>query len=301
MLPHELVSKYLTPELKGLLIHKLNSRSLGQLRIAKLLGVSQPMVSKYLSTSPAEYLKRLGNLGLDLDEVTRITDLLAENLVSGKHEEYFRLLNTYVNSILKRGQLCPHHRKVSPTISKDCNICLRLFEEIEDPYVDEVKAAYGILTLHPRGFEIVPEVGMNIVAAPPNADSYRDIVGFSGRIIKTDNKIVAAGEPTRGGSRHTANVLLTVMSRFPSIRSTIVIKYDKHCIEKLRNAGLKVVMSGPHSSVNEFLSSLSKLVSDLDREPDVIADAGGLGIEPVMYVFSGSALNAVKKALTCIE
>lgn len=301
MLPHELVSKYLTPELRGLLIHKLNSRGLGQLRIAKLLDVSQPMVSKYLSTSPAEYLERLGRLGLDVDEVVRITDLLVENLAGGKRQEYFKLLNTYVNSILKRGQLCPYHRKVSPSISKDCDVCLRMFEEIEDPYVEEVKAAYEILTLHPRGFEIIPEVGMNIVAAPPNAVSYRDVVGFSGRIIKTDNKIVAAGEPSRGGSRHTANVLLTVMRRFPNIRSTVVIKHDKHCIEKLRNIGLKVVTSGPHSSADEFFNSLGKLVSNLDREPDVIADAGGLGIEPVMYVFSGSALNAVKKALACIE
>ncbi|MEM0014223.1 MAG: thiamine-phosphate synthase family protein [Zestosphaera sp.] len=301
MLPHELVSKYLIPELRGLLVHRLNERGLGQLRIAKLLNVSQPMISKYLSTSPTEYLKRLSRLGLDMNEVVRIADLLTENLVNGKHQEYFKLLNTYINSLLREGHLCDYHREVSPSIPKDCNVCLRMFEEIEDPYVEEVKAAYEILSLHPRGFEIIPEVGMNIVSAPPNAENYRDVVGFSGRIIRTNGKIAVAGEPARGGSRHTANVLLTVMRRFPKLRSTIVIKYDRRCIEKLHDMGLKVVKSGPHSSVEEFFRTLDGLVGSLDREPDVIADAGGLGIEPVVYVFSGSAINAIKKALACIE
>ncbi|MEM2020973.1 MAG: thiamine-phosphate synthase family protein [Zestosphaera sp.] len=301
LLPHELVAKHVVPELRGLLVHRLNDKGFGQLRIARSLGISQPMVSKYLSVSSSEYLDRLSSLGLDAGEVLRTMDILAECLLSGKYYDYFKLLNTYLNSILKDGLLCNYHKRLSSLVPKSCDLCFKAFERAEDPYVEEVRTAYELLSLHPRGSDIIPEVGMNIVAAPPNAGNFKDVVGYSGRIVRINNKVFAVGEPIRGGSKHTANVLLTVMRRFHGVRSTVVVKYDRSCIEKLLNSGLNVVETGPHSSVEDFFTSLEDMLYKLSKEPDVIADAGGLGIEPVVYVFSGSAINAVKKALKCVE
>lgn len=196
--------------------------------------------------------------------------------------------------------LCEAHKRVSSTVPANCDVCFKLFEEVRDPYVEEVKAAYEILCLHPKATEIIPEVGMNIVSAPPNAKSFRDVAGFSGRIVKSDNRVIAAGEPIKGGSRHTANVLLKVMSKFPRVRSAIAIKYDEGCINKLSSANLKVVRTGPHKSIDEFFTTLEGCFK-VSEEPDVIADAGGLGIEPVLYVFSTSAIKALEKALICVE
>ena len=301
MLPHDLVSELVIPELRGLLAHKLSERGFGQLRISKLLGISQPMISKYMSVSHTEYLKRLEGLGLDVDEVSRVVEILVEKLASNNQREYLELVSSFLNSILRRGLLCEAHKRVSSTVPANCDICFKLFEEVRDPYVEEVKAAYEILCLHPKATEIIPEVGMNIVSAPPNAKSFRDVAGFSGRIVKSDNRVIAAGEPIKGGSRHTANVLLKVMSKFPRVRSAIAIKYDEGCINKLSSANLKVVRTGPHKSIDEFFTTLEKVVSRLSEEPDVIADAGGLGIEPVLYVFSTSAIKALEKALICVE
>lgn len=301
LIPHDLVSEFVIPELRGLLAHKLRERGLGQLRISKLLGISQPMISKYMSVSYSEYLRRLEDLGLDVNEVARTIEILVEKLVNDNYREYLELTSSFLNSILRRGLLCKIHKKVSPVVPRDCEVCFKIFEVVSDPYVEEVKVAYEILSFYPRGHEIVPEVGMNIVSAPPNARNFRDVVGFSGRIVRSGDRVVAVGEPMRGGSEHTANVLLRVMSRFPEIRSAVAIKYDERCVKKLSAAGLNVVKTGPHKSIEEFFVSLERVVNELSKEPDAIADAGGLGIEPVIYVFSLSAINAVKKALTCVE
>lgn len=301
LIPHELVNELVVSELRGIVAHRLRERGFGQLKIAKLLGISQPMVSRYISVGFHEYLERLRRLGLDPSEVLRVVDMLVEKLVSGDYYEYLRLLSSFVNSLLKRGSLCDAHRKSAPLIPSNCDLCFKLFEEVTDPYVEEVRIAYELFSLHPRGHEIVPEVGMNIVSAPPSSSDLRDVVGFSGRIICVHNKVVAAGEPVRGGSKHTASVLLKVMRKFPNIRSAVVIKYSHECLQKLVSAGLYVVRTGPHSSGAELFTVLEKTVESLQKEPDVIADAGGLGLEPVMYVFAVNAVRAVKKALICSE
>lgn len=289
------------PELRGLLTHKLSERGLGQLRISKLLGISQPMISKYMNVSYSEYLKRLEDLGLDVDEVVRIVEILVEKLISNDYNEYLKLTSSFLNSILRKGLLCKTHKRISPIVPRDCEVCFKIFEETADPYVEEVKVAYEILSFYPRGHEIIPEVGMNIVSAPPNARDFRDVVGFSGRIIKSGDKVIAVGEPIRGGSKHTANVLLKVMKKFPEVRSAVVIKYDENCVMKLSSAGLNIVKTGPHASIDEFFISLEKKVNELNEKPDAVADMGGLGIEPVIYVFSLSAIEAVKKAFLCVE
>lgn len=301
MLPHELASKLVVPELRGIIAYKLRDRGLSQLRIARLLGVSQSMVSRYSSIPPSRLYERLRRIGLDEGEVNRVVDVLVLKLVSGSYQGYLSLLSSYINTVLRRGLLCGIHRRISPSVPKDCDVCTRLFVEMVDPYVEEVRTAFEILSLHPRGHEIVPEVGMNIVSAPPDASDFRDVVGFPGRIIRVYNRVVAVGEPIRGGSRHTANVLLRVMRRFPSSRSVVVIKYSSECVHRLASAGLNIVKTGPHSSEQEFFATIERTVVSLEKEPDAIADSGGLGMEPVVYVFAVSAVDAVKKALICVE
>jgi len=45
---------------------------------------------------------------------------------------------------------------------------------------------------------ILPEVGTNIVMAPPKATSLSEVVALTGRIIKVENRAVGVGEPKSG-------------------------------------------------------------------------------------------------------
>ena len=97
---------------------------------------------------------------------------------------------------------------------------------------------------------------MNIVSAHPNASTINDVAGFTGRIVKVGKTVVAVGDPTLGGSKHTAEVLLTVMKKYRQYRAAVVIRYSEECVEKLSKLNHKVVKSGPHENPLKFFEDL---------------------------------------------
>lgn len=301
MLPHELVGRYIAPEMKGLIAHFLNDKGLGQFKIAKIMGISQPMVNKLLSKPKEYYYEKLEKAGIARGEIERIIELSGALLYEGKKLEYIDVLSSYYNSLLKTGKLCEFHRKLFPGIPLECDICMRIFHISSDPLVEEVKSAIRLLQTKPFSYKLIPEVGSNIVVADTLASNPEEVVGVSGKIVAVGDKVVPLGEIIRGGSKHTSSILLTVKNKFPSQTAAFVSKFDEKCIEILRNKGFQVVFVGPHKSLEELFSDLEKAISHLTASPDAIADMGGPGIEPVIYIFGRSATEAVKKAFSCFE
>lgn len=301
LLPHEIVSKYLAPNFRGLIAHNLVERGLGQFKIAKLMGLSQPMINKLLNKPTEYYYGQLESLGLSKDDVKRIVELAAFNLYKGKRFEYLTQISSYFNLILKEGRVCNLHRSVSPEVPPDCDLCQKLFQVVSDPIVEEIKASFQILISEKDAFKIIPEVGSNIVASPYNSISTEDIAGFSGKIVKVGEKIIALGDPVKGGSKHTANVLSIVKKKFPHINSAFVIKFSEECLNTMKKIGYNVITVGPHKDLSMQMRDLESALESTSMQPDAIADLGGLGIEPVIYVLSFSATEAVKKAFVCLQ
>ena len=300
MIPHELVSKYVIPYLRGLVASQLIEEGVSQVAISKLLGITQPMVRKYLSSGRKYFVVKLKEAGIPEDEIEAIAKVLANTALRGGKYDLYRVFSQIVNSILSRLLLCDFHRSIDPSVPKDCNLCSILFPQVTDPYIEDVKAAFKLLQSISKACTLVPEVGMNIVRASPNASRPEDVVGFTGRIIKVSSKLVAVGEPTYGGSKHTATVLLTIRDKWPSINAIVVIKYDEGFVERFERLGLRLLFSGPHKKREEFFSDLRRSIEGAEKVPDVIVDYGGVGLEPVIYVLGESAVEAVRKALLVI-
>ncbi len=300
MLPHEFVSKYLIPHLRSLIANSLSQKGLSQLKIAKLLNVSQPMVSKYLSEGPDPALGKLLSVGISREEAESVASLLAEILIKGQISDYMRVFTSYVNSVLARGILCEKHRSLIPALPKNCSLCSSLFSSPTDPLIEEVKHAYEIIAALPGIYELVPEVGMNIVAATPDAKSLADIAGFTGRIVRVGKTIMAVGQVARGGSRHTAQVLLTLMKHWSEVRACAVIKHDPACVEKLRSLGYNVVEVGPHKSPQHVIKDIDEAVKNLRTPPNAIVDKGAHGLEPVIYVIGKSAMELAEIIGKCL-
>ena len=299
MLPHELVARYLAPGLRALVAHRLRARGLGQERIARLLQVSQPMVSRYLRRSQEAVLEELRGYGVDPGEALAVAEALAAKLARGDIEGYLALAAGYANSVLARGGLCRIHieRHGAPP---GCDVCTRLFQAPRDPYVEEVLEAVKLFTSAPGSAELIPRVGSNIVAARPGAESVADIVGLSGAIVRASGRAVVVGAPVYGGSGHTAKVLLLYHRRWPGVRAAVVIRYTPSCLAALRRGGLRVYEAGPHhGGEEELLRDLARLAGEAAEPPDAVADLGGEGLEPVIYVFGSTAAEAVEKALLC--
>jgi predicted fused transcriptional regulator/phosphomethylpyrimidine kinase/predicted transcriptional regulator len=302
--PLDLIARYVSPWLRALVAIELAGRGLGQTRIARLLGITQPMVTKYLRSGRNHAVEALRRVGVDPEEAEAVAKVLAEALYRGRVQDYMRIVTSYEAQLLARGSLCSLHRRIAPDLPADCRICEYLLRYSTDPIVEEVVMAYRLLVEEPNAHLLVPEVGANIVAAKPGARSIMDVVGFTGRIIRVGSRLQAVGYPAYGGSRHTANVLLAMHSRWRSVRGCIVVRL-LNCTEALDRHNMVYAKVGPHQGPKHLLDDLKQAIRRLREPVDVLLDLGGPGLEPVAYYFGSTAIEAVEKALkylrTCTQ
>jgi len=301
LLPHELVSKYVVPYLRALVAAELTSLGVSQGRVSKLLGVTQPMVRKYINEGRDKLFSRLEEAGISREEIEAAVKVLADIGLKRGRVEYYKTFSQLVNSFLSRCVLCDLHRRLDPEIPATCDLCRKLFPQQVDPYIEDARNALRVLQSFSNAYRLIPEVGMNIVVAPPGAERPEEVVGFVGRIIRVGTKVVAVGEPVYGGSRHTATVLLIVRRRWPQLRSAIVIRFEEEYLQKLSCMGYKLVFSGPHRSRSELMKDIANSISRYHSVPGALVDRGGVGIEPVIYIFDKTATSATEKALKLIS
>jgi len=240
-------------------------------------------------------------MGIPKEEVETIVKVLTHTALRGSRYDLDRLLSQIINSMLSRLTLCNFHRRMDPTVPSNCRLCSALFTQVSDPYVEDVRAALKLIQATEGSYTLAPEVGINIVRAPPGASTPEEVVGIAGRVIRVASSLVAVGEPTYGGSRHTASVLLTLKERWGEVRAAIVIRYREGFAEALKASGLKLLIVGPHESADKFFSDLRESVRRAREAPDAVVDLGGVGLEPVIYVLGESAVEATKKALLLLR
>lgn len=296
MTPHELIVRHVIPYLRALVALELSSRGLSQVKIAKILGISQAMVNNYLSKDRDYYLKQLEKIGLNREDIEKyIYSLVAS------HRTPIELLYTFtsiLNEILATQKLCRLHRRLNRMLSQDCNICRELFHyKITDPYIKLVEELVREFTEYPRAVELVPEIGTNIVYSPPGATSIRETIAVPGRIVKTDNEVVAVGSPSYGGSRYLASLLLKAQQVNPRINIVINIKYKSEYLDKLRKLGYDTIGVGPSSDPGEQYRKIEEALKNLKKPMSAIADLGAIGLEPTIYVFHENPRKLVEDVL----
>ncbi len=301
MNPHELAYKYLVSPIKALVAIELESRGYSQTHVSRMLGVTQPMVSRYCRSGRSVFIERLVRAGVDEAEAEALVKMLADTLAYSGRVEFIRVLSWIVNSIMSRQVLCSLHRRIDKSIPGSCRLCVELFAKPKDHYVEEVKTAFSILESYSESYKLIPEVGSNIVVAKPGAKSIWDTIGFAGRIVRVGNKIVALGEPVYGGSRYTARILLIVHSKWRSLRAVFPVRMEKWILDRMEKLGYRIVESGPHARPEDSIADIASVVSRERLKPDAIADYGGVGLEPIIYVLAPTAQEAVNKALEVLR
>jgi len=298
-LPFELVCRDVIPYIRALVVQTLNDAGLSQGRIAGLLNISQPMVSKYLRMNKSVIYGKLEGVGVPLDEVDQVINDLTNSLLRSDVLHYVRLFTAYLNSLLSRGLLCRTHLGMVKALPTDCNICSSLFTGQADFLAEEVNDIFRRIKALERATSLIPEVGMNIVAASPNASSIMDTVGFSGRIFRVGGSIRAVGPVVRGGSKHTAKVLLEVLRRMPEIRYCIVVRYSDGCVEAISRSYGGVLLIKSHKSEEELLGKLRKEIESFRERLSAIVDLGGPGFEAVIYLMGRSPNDLISKVKAC--
>ena len=150
-------------------------------------------------------------------------------------------------------------------------------------------------------YKIIPECQTNFVLAKKRPKTLRDVLGVSGRLVKSGKEIMTAGEIIYGGSHHVGTAVIEVNKKFPNIRSGLNIKFDPKIISKAKNCGLEVLSydrkKEPKKSKLKEGSSIKWGINYTlkTKSPDVIYHKGDIGKEPMILVFGDTPNDVIKK------
>ena len=150
-------------------------------------------------------------------------------------------------------------------------------------------------------YKIIPECQTNFVLAKKRPKTLRDVLGVSGRLVKSGKEIITAGEIIYGGSHHVGTAVIEVNKKFPNIRSSLNIKFDPKIISKAKSCGLEVLSydrkKEPKKSKLKEGSSIKWGINYAikTKPPDVIYHKGDVGKEPMILVFGDTPNDVIKK------
>jgi hydroxymethylpyrimidine kinase/phosphomethylpyrimidine kinase len=104
---------------------------------------------------------------------------------------------------------------------------------------------------------LVPEVGMNVVAATPYAELPSECAAVEGRITRTLDGVRANGGVRFGASSHVARFLLEAREHVPALRYAVNCRFD---------ADVEAALDALDGAVGEY---------DRDAEPEAVAAEEG--------------------------
>jgi len=156
-------------------------------------------------------------------------------------------------------------------------------------------------------YKNIPECQTNFVHCRENPKSIKNILGISGRIVKTGKEVTVAGNLSYGGSKHVAMALLIINKKYPEIRSAINLKYQNSTILKIKKSRLLVSsydrIQEPKNVKNSGSSiewGIKRAIRDLKNVPDVIFHKGDFGKEPMIIIFGKNPNHIIEKILKII-
>jgi predicted transcriptional regulator len=122
ILPEELASKSVIPAIRALVVKRLvEEHGMTQQEAAKLLGVTQPAVSKYLHEKRGAAIKLSG-----IKAVEKATDEIAQLVSSHKvpQIEVMSKIEAACEYVRRNRYMCDLHKKLEPTMDiNSCHIC----------------------------------------------------------------------------------------------------------------------------------------------------------------------------------
>jgi hydroxymethylpyrimidine kinase / phosphomethylpyrimidine kinase / thiamine-phosphate diphosphorylase len=168
------------------------------------------------------------------------------------------------------------------------------------------KALHFIQTLKENKIGgLIPEVQSNLGLAIGNAKGLNDVIGIPGRIIRNGDDAYTVSPPMFGGSRHVADIVLTVMTHDSTKRAVMNIKYSDQLLSICKKLKYKIASFDRADEPKKVKalegSSLEwgtdKAIRDFGSVPDIIFDLGGFGKEEMIRVIANDCNDLLKRIL----
>ncbi|PSN83674.1 hypothetical protein B9P99_04630 [Candidatus Marsarchaeota G1 archaeon OSP_B] len=283
--PCEVMVKKFLPAVRALVAHALKEEGLEQEKIARMVGVTQAMVSYYLAKKKDGFITSLARFGLSEEE---ISSMVSELKGAAKASEVYatELLYSYWRTTASSGGACELHRAISGDLT-NCDLCMRVMvnretEKERRKVINAVKEAAQILEASPIFGELIPEVYSNIVYCIENPRSEEDVAAIPGRIIKLKGKAKALMNPEFGASKHLARLVLALRSKNAWVRAALNTRFEPLYLEALKQFVKQVVFLKSYESEDQMFSQLKQLT--LEPPIAIVVDPGSKGYEPNIYI-----------------
>ena len=279
--------------------------------------------------TPEKIAKKIQRMGAKNIVITgiQIKNKKISDFVLEKNKKYY--ITDKEISKINRGSGCIHSASVLYSIVKSKNIRKALefakkntFNSIKNSKKigkgiaitnmeesNEIKLLNSIneFTKIKNIYKNIPECQTNFVYSKQKPKSIKEILGISGRIVKSGEEVIVAGDLVYGGSKHVATALLTVNKKYSKIQSAINVKYKNDTISKIkklklttydydRNHEPKNVKNG--GSTIEW--GIKNAIKNSTKPPDIIYHKGDFGKEPMIIVFAETPDIVIKKILKII-
>ncbi|HEC81604.1 MAG TPA: bifunctional hydroxymethylpyrimidine kinase/phosphomethylpyrimidine kinase [Thermoplasmatales archaeon] len=158
------------------------------------------------------------------------------------------------------------------------------------------KAFHQLLNILPKN--LIPEVGINIGYALPNAKSKNDVCAVDGRITKGVQKTYH-GTLRFGTSKHVASIILAAMKFDKTVRSAMNIRYSQDLIKKIKKKDLTVYSFSRKEEPKDTGSTMewgtTYVIQKHGMVPDVIWDKGAVGKEPMIRILGKNPETLINK------
>lgn len=288
--PCETVQRDFLPDLRVVLAKKLRDHGLSQTDIAAKLELTQAAVSKYLARE--DDVRLVADVG---DAASRIEALI----LSGAPAD--RLVDQVCSTCMQSrigGGLCRLHRERVDSLDRaNCQICVHLLGgrdvtlAARASVLRDMEHALRRIESFAGFASIMPQVRANLVSCGDGATSTEDVAAVPGRITMIDDRARALVPPQFGASSHTAQILLSAIKKWPKVRSCFCISGREEVALAARRVGFSVLrLKEPAANSGTIGSAIQ---SGRGPPKNTVAPAvhipGGIGVEPVLYLFSASA------------
>jgi len=177
-----------------------------------------------------------------------------------------------------------------------------------DPTAEEIRRLVRKFVDHDVS-PLVPEVGMNVVAATPYAEAPSECAAVEGRISRTLDGIAPTGDVRFGASSHVARFLLVAREYNADFRFAVNCRFDDRietALESLNWPFAAYDRTEEPESVkaaegNTMQWGARQVFDDAVTPPVAVFDRGDHGKEPITKILAPDAASLSDRTLTLLN
>jgi len=149
-------------------------------------------------------------------------------------------------------------------------------------------------------WKVMPEVGINIAMALPNAKRLDRVAGITGRVVRDEDRAVPVGFVDFGGTSHIGRVVLTAMKFDARKRAAMNIKFSKRILKACKELELSMGEFSRDEQPKDTKTmewGTSQAIEKLGKVPEIVYDRGGKGKEAMIRILGDSTEEVVETAI----